>query len=53
MDLHRTEILVKIHVVRIEMGDHQLQASGLEFKFQIAAFKHLDHNKQLKKTGSQ
>lgn len=52
MDLHRTKILVKIHVVRNETGDHQLQASGLEFKFQTAALKHLDHNKQLKKTGS-
>lgn len=31
------------------MGDHQAQASGLEFKFQKAALKHFNYHLQLKK----
>lgn len=50
MAFHTTETVVKIDVVRKEMGDHQVQVSGLDFKFPIAALKHLNHNKELKRS---
>lgn len=40
MAFHMPKIVVKIHVVRNKMGDHQIQVPGLDFKFQIAAPKH-------------
>lgn len=49
MAFHTTKAVVKIDVVRNEMGDHQRRVSGLDFKFQITAPEHLNHNKHLKK----
>lgn len=37
---HMPKIVVKIHVVRNKIGDHQIQVPGLDFKFQVAAPKH-------------
>lgn len=41
MAFHMPKIVVKIHVGRNKMGEHQIQVPGLDFKFQIAAPKHL------------
>ena len=46
MAFHTIKIVVQIHVVRNEMWGHQIQMSGLDFKFQIAALKHFNHIKQ-------
>ena len=50
MAFHVTKTVAKIPVVRNEMGDHQIQVSGLEFKFRVAAPKHFSPNKQPKKS---
>lgn len=50
MAFHTTETVVKIDMVRNEMGERQIQVSGLDFKFWIAAPKHRNHNKELKKS---